>query len=85
MKYWEWAVLDVSKVDFIEEVGFFALQMVDTRFAETRMYWALVPSEPVNQMLRVWDSHGVLPVADSVDMALTTTRRAAEVRAATRC
>jgi anti-anti-sigma factor len=63
-------VLDLSELGFLGAQGFAALTAIDQHCANAGVDWALVPSHPVNRLLRVADHDGLLPVAGSVVEAL---------------
>jgi anti-anti-sigma factor len=64
-------VLDLSGVDFFGTAGFSALHTVNVRCAGADVDWALVPSSGVTRLLRICDPDSALPMASTVQAALS--------------
>jgi anti-anti-sigma factor len=64
-------VLDLSGVDFFGTAGFSALHTVNVRCAGADVDWALVPSSGVSRLLRICDPDSALPIASTVQAALS--------------
>jgi anti-anti-sigma factor len=64
-------VLDLSGVDFFGTAGFSALHTVNVRCAGANVDWALVPSSGVTRLLRICDPDSALPIASTVQGALS--------------
>lgn len=70
--YCQWLALDLRELAFIGTAGFSALRSIDARCAQTKVYWAMVPSVAVSRLLRVCDPDRALPTAQEVADVLTT-------------
>jgi anti-anti-sigma factor len=64
-------ILDLRDLDFFGTEGFSALHRVSVCCAGPGIGWAVVPSEAVSRVLRIGDARGLLPVASTVEAALT--------------
>ena len=64
-------VLDLSGVDFFGTAGFSALHTVNVHCAGADVDWALVPSSGVRRLLRICDPDCALPMAGTVQAALS--------------
>ncbi|MGH3675557.1 MAG: STAS domain-containing protein [Mycobacterium sp.] len=64
-------VLDLSRVDFFGTAGFSALHTLNVRCAGADVDWALVPSSGVSRLLRICDPDSALPIASTVQAALS--------------
>jgi anti-anti-sigma factor len=64
-------VLDLSGVDFFGTAGFSALHTVNVRCAGANVDWAVVPSSGVSRLLRICDPDCALPIASTVQTALS--------------
>jgi anti-anti-sigma factor len=67
-------ILDLRGLDFFGVEGFSVLQRLATCCTRAGTAWAVVPGAAVSRMLRIGDPHASLPVADTVDAALATSR-----------
>jgi anti-anti-sigma factor len=63
-------ILDLSGLEFFGTEGFSALLRVSVGCAHAGTGWVVVPSAAVSRLLRICDSHGMLPAVDTVDAAL---------------
>jgi len=61
-------VVDLTGVTFFSTAGHAALLTLDMRCATAGMKWVMVPSRPVNHVIRICE--GALPTADTVQDAL---------------
>jgi anti-anti-sigma factor len=64
-------VLDLSGLDFFGTAGFSALHTLNVRCAGGGVEWVLVPSRAVSRLLRICDPDSGLPIADTVQLALS--------------
>jgi anti-anti-sigma factor len=65
-------ILDLSGLEFFGTEGFPALHRVSVCCARSGTRWVVVPSAAVYRLLRICDSVGSLPAADTVDAALVS-------------
>ena len=75
----QWLVVDLDDLEFIGTAGFTALQSINARCVNTRVYWAVVPGAAVSRLLPVCDPGNALPVNDSVPAALAAVRDGREL------
>jgi anti-anti-sigma factor len=64
-------ILDLSGVEFFGTAGFSALHTINVRCAGADVHWAVVPSQAVSRLLRICDPDNALPIAKSVDAAVS--------------
>lgn len=69
----EHLVLDLSGIDFLGTAGFFTLQALNARCAETGVDWTLVPSRAVARLLQICGPTPALPTRTTVATALAAT------------
>jgi anti-anti-sigma factor len=65
-------VLDLRGLDFFGAEGFSALLRISVNCARVGTGWAIVPGAVASRTLRICDPQDSLPLADTVETALTT-------------
>lgn len=72
---YEWVVADLATVEFMSTSGLVALHLINARFAEVDMRWAVVSGRVVSRLLSVCDPDTRLPIRRSLTAALTSVQR----------
>jgi len=65
-------ILDLTRLEFFGAAGFSALHRISVRCASAGIDWALVPGAAVSLVLRICDTDGLLPAADTVSAVLAS-------------
>jgi anti-anti-sigma factor len=65
-------VLDLRGLGFFGAEGFSALHRISVNCARVGTGWAIVPGAAASRVLRICDPQGSLPLADTVESALST-------------
>jgi anti-anti-sigma factor len=65
-------ILNLTRLEFFGAAGFSALHRISVNCARAGIDWALVPGAAVSIVLRVCDTDGLLPAADTVSATLAS-------------
>ncbi|WP_410506899.1 STAS domain-containing protein [[Mycobacterium] appelbergii] len=72
---YEWVVADLAMVEFMSTSGIVAMHLINARFADVDMRWAVVPGRVVSRLLDVCDPGTRLPIRKSLTVALASVQK----------
>jgi anti-anti-sigma factor len=68
-------ILDLRGLDFFGTQGFSMLHRINVMSSRHAVNWVVVPGEEVNRVLNICDPDGALPVAETLEEAMTAAIR----------